>query len=142
MFHKKTAVHPGTTDTLIGEGTVFNGSLSSKADIRIEGQVIGEIHSAGEITIGEKGYVQAEIKTKDIIVAGKLQGKVAASGRLTITSTGQLKGTVQAKALVIDQGAVFQGTSDMKAPDFSPAAEDSAETKRTQEGAQPLPATV
>ncbi|WP_240762416.1 bactofilin family protein [Paenibacillus thalictri] len=115
MFNKKkTHLKTGATDTLIGEGTVFTGKLSSEAGIRIEGQVIGDIISKGEVTIGEKGAVHSTVSAKDVVIAGSVNGKVVAA-KLTITPTGRMIGSIQAEKLVIDQGALFQGTSDMAA---------------------------
>jgi cytoskeletal protein CcmA (bactofilin family) len=115
MFGKKTrtTLKATATDTLIGEGTVFTGQLRSAAGIRIEGQVIGDIESEGEVTIGEKGVARSQITAKDIIIAGHLHGKATASGLLTITSTGKLNGSVRAVTLVIDPGAAFEGSCEM-----------------------------
>ncbi|UQZ85209.1 Polymer-forming cytoskeletal [Paenibacillus konkukensis] len=101
------------TDTLIGEGTLWEGSCSSEADIRIEGEVIGDLRTSGEVVIGEKGVVRSEITAKDVTIAGRMEGTVKADGIVRITATGRLIGTVQAPSLIIEKGAVFQGTSQM-----------------------------
>ncbi|WP_079914505.1 polymer-forming cytoskeletal protein [Paenibacillus sp. 32352] len=101
------------TDTLIGEGTLWEGSCTSEADIRIEGEVIGDLRISGEVVIGEKGVVRSDITAKDVTIAGRLEGTVKAEGVVRITSTGKLIGTVQAGSLIIEKGAVFQGTSQM-----------------------------
>ncbi|WP_282937839.1 polymer-forming cytoskeletal protein [Paenibacillus sp. RC67] len=101
------------TDTLIGEGTLWEGSCTSEADIRIEGEVVGDLRISGEVVIGEKGIVRSEITAKDVTIAGRLEGTVKAEGIVRITATGKLIGTVQAGSLIIEKGAVFQGTSQM-----------------------------
>jgi len=50
MFkNKKKKIDPNMTDTLIGEGTTFEGKISSQAGIRVEGQMIGNIECEGDI---------------------------------------------------------------------------------------------
>jgi cytoskeletal protein CcmA (bactofilin family) len=101
------------TDTLIGEGTLLEGSCISEADIRIEGEVIGDLRTSGEVVIGEKGSVRSEIQAKDVTIAGRMEGTIKAAGIVRITPSGRLAGTVEASSLIIEKGAVFQGTSRM-----------------------------
>ncbi|MCZ8524032.1 MULTISPECIES: bactofilin family protein [Paenibacillus] len=104
----------GTAVTLIGEGCEIEGVLRSEADLRIEGEFNGVLQAAGEVAIGERGRVRStDLKARDVVIAGRLEGRVEAEGRVRITSTGKLIGTVRASVLMIEQGAVFQGQSEM-----------------------------
>ena len=77
MFKNKSSkLNPNTTDTLIGEGTVFEGKLKSDAGIRIEGQITGNVESIGDVTVGEKGIVKSNISARNVIVAGTVHGNV------------------------------------------------------------------
>lgn len=109
----KTMRNGSITDTLIGEGTLLEGSCSSQADIRIEGEVVGDLRTSGEVVIGEKGSVRSEIQARDVTIAGRMEGTVIATGIVRITPSGRLVGIVEASSLVIEKGAVFQGTSRM-----------------------------
>ncbi|ALS25289.1 bactofilin family protein [Paenibacillus naphthalenovorans] len=100
--------------SLIGEESVFEGVWYSEADIRIEGEFKGVLQTTGEVAVGEKGKVRSTaLRARDVVVAGHLEGQVQAAGIVRITSTGRLLGTVQAASLIIEQGAVFQGHSEM-----------------------------
>jgi cytoskeletal protein CcmA (bactofilin family) len=101
------------TDTLIGEGTLLEGNCISEADIRIEGEVIGDLRTSGEVVIGEKGSVRSEIQAKDVTIAGRMEGTVRVTGIVRITASGRLIGTVEAASLIIEKGAIFQGMSRM-----------------------------
>jgi len=111
---KKLAINPNTTDTLVGEGTVFEGNIKSQATIRIEGQLIGDIDCSGDVIIGEKGRVRSNITAREVVLAGHLSGNVTARGKLTITATGSLSGNIAAAVFTIEEGGVFQGTSRME----------------------------
>ncbi|WP_409342388.1 polymer-forming cytoskeletal protein [Paenibacillus sp. MBLB4367] len=118
MFKKKDKprINPNTTDTLIGEGTVYEGKIKSEASVRIEGQMIGDVECQGDVTVGEKGSVKSNLSARDVVIAGSVNGNVTAKGKLTIRATGRVFGNVQAAAFVIDDGGVFQGTSKMQNP--------------------------
>lgn len=119
MFKNKTVkLNPEATDTLIGEGTIFEGKVKSEASIRIDGQIIGQIESQGSVTIGEKGLAKSDITAKNLLLAGRLVGNVEIGGTLTILATGSLIGNLTAGSLIIEAGGVFQGTSTMTAKDI------------------------
>ncbi|ULL14040.1 polymer-forming cytoskeletal protein [Paenibacillus sp. H1-7] len=101
------------TDTLIGEGTLFEGRIKSEASIRIEGHITGDVDCAGDVTIGEHGVVKSNVIARNVILAGTVNGNVLCKGKLTIRSTGKLYGNTTAQSLIIDEGGVFQGTSKM-----------------------------
>jgi len=109
----KSKINVDNTDTLLGENTVIEGKIRSQASMRIEGKVIGEVHCDGDVTVGEKAYVESNIQARNVTIAGKVKGDVHASGKLAITATGQLIGNVSAASLTIEEGAVFSGTSMM-----------------------------
>jgi cytoskeletal protein CcmA (bactofilin family) len=114
MFKKqKVKIDPNMTDTLIGEGTQFEGKIRSAAGIRIEGQLTGDIECTGDVTIGENGVARSNIRARHIILAGHVTGNVTATGKLTIKTTGNLNGNLSAQELSIESGGVFQGSSKM-----------------------------
>ncbi|MCU6711750.1 polymer-forming cytoskeletal protein [Paenibacillus sp. J5C_2022] len=116
MFKTKSGkVNPDTTDTLIGAGTVLEGTLKSQAGIRIEGTVIGDIVSSGDVIIGEGGRAQSNITARDLMLAGQLDGNAEVSGKLTICATGVLNGNISAGSLIIEAGGAFNGSSKMAA---------------------------
>ncbi|WP_202556416.1 bactofilin family protein [Paenibacillus silvestris] len=111
---KKNLMNPNTTDTLIGEGTTFEGRIKSEASIRIEGGITGDIECAGDVIIGERGVVKSNVSARDVILAGNVHGNIITKGKLTITSTGSLYGNISAASFIIEEGGQFQGNSKME----------------------------
>jgi cytoskeletal protein CcmA (bactofilin family) len=114
MFSRRKTLNPNMTDTVIGEGTIIEGNITSAASLRIEGHVTGDIHCTGDVTIGEKGLATSDINARNIINAGTIRGSVTSAGKLTITATGKVQGSIAVAALIIADGGVFQGTSKME----------------------------
>jgi cytoskeletal protein CcmA (bactofilin family) len=119
------------TDTLVGEDTIIEGKIVSQAGIRIEGQVIGDIESAGHVTVGERAMLLSNIVAREVTIAGTVHGNVTSPSRLVITATGQLTGEIEAGSLTVMEGGVFQGVSKMEARSAEEQAVQSArETKK------------
>ncbi|MDP4098939.1 polymer-forming cytoskeletal protein [Paenibacillus sp. P96] len=106
-------VHPISTDTLLSSGSSFEGMLHSEAPLRIEGRYQGEIKSTNVVVIGESAVVQADINAAEVVIAGKVFGNIRADKRVTITSTGELYGNLTSNTLVIIDGGIMNGFSQM-----------------------------
>lgn len=130
MFKNKPDV--SKTDTLVGEGTTFEGKIVSQASVRIEGRVIGDIECDGDLTIGEKAVIESNMRARNITIAGKVHGDVTASSKLSILATGKLLGDAFSASFTIEEGAVFAGTSHMATGDTG-----SIPAKRSREDVTP-----
>jgi len=102
-------------DTIIGSGSEFQGTLVVQGTLRIDGRVSGEIHVQGDLIVGEKGQVNANVKARHVTIAGELRGDLELEGTLELTSTGQLYGDISVANLIIAEGASFQGNCKMQA---------------------------
>ena len=66
------------------------------------------------MVIGEKGQVKANLRARNVLVAGLVKGNISALGKVEVASTGKIYGDLQVASLVIDDGAVFQGSCQMR----------------------------
>lgn len=101
------------TDTLIGHGTIMEGSIHTETNLRIEGEFSGDISTQGEIVIGEYGVAKAEIVCNQLTIAGQVHGDVTVSGRLIITPSGQLTGNANVNSIIVQEGGGFNGECKM-----------------------------
>ncbi|GIO40071.1 hypothetical protein J41TS12_49320 [Paenibacillus antibioticophila] len=124
--NKAAKVDPNTTDTLIGEGSVFEGKIKSAAGVRVEGQIIGDIECEGDVTIGEKGVVQSNIFARNVIIAGTVNGNIQARSKLSITAKGKLFGNMSAASISIEEGSIFEGTSRMAGGTGAPVQDEAS----------------
>lgn len=109
MFNKKNLNIPKEIETIIGEGTVFQGNIKSKGSIRIDGRLEGNIIEASQVIIGSKGYVQGDITAQSVIIGGKVNGNVTALENIELQPGSQLLGDIHTSTLSIGEGAVFEG---------------------------------
>ncbi len=102
-------------NTLIGEGAIFDGNLTTPETIRIDGTINGNCTCEKKLILGTKGCINGNISTKDVIISGNVEGDISATGKLELLSTGRINGNIIAKALVIDENAHFDGKCTMLA---------------------------
>lgn len=95
--------------SLIDRHTKIEGTVSSERDLRVEGQLRGELHCQGLVQIAEGADVDATVQASRITVAGSLKGTLTCVGKFQILPTGRVQGTLVTKSLVINEGAVFEG---------------------------------
>lgn len=119
MFNKKEEIDTTKIDTIIGKDTTINGSIEAKGILRVDGKVIGEINTNGDIIVSATGIVEAEVKCRSISIAGVIKGNVEATGILEIEPTGKLIGDISVAKLAIGDGAVFQGICKMRGQEKS-----------------------
>lgn len=112
-------------DTIIGEGTELKGTVQSNGVVRIDGFLEGSIAHAGELIVGPKGRLIATVKAKTMAIAGDVRGELVIEGRLELLSTARLVGNIQCGHLIVHEGAMFQGRSNMAA---DPKVEAAAST--------------
>ena len=102
-----------TTPCVIGPKIKLLGELSGDEDVLVEGQIEGEIRISRDLRVGTGGVVKAKVSAQSIIVSGEIVGDCEATGRVELQSTGKLTGNIRAPKIVIAEGAMFRGNSDM-----------------------------
>jgi cytoskeletal protein CcmA (bactofilin family) len=101
----------------IGKSITIKGDLSGNEDLVVEGNVEGKIELPNnQLTIGANGNVAADVSAKTIVVVGKVSGNVSGTERVEIESTGSVDGDVRAPRLVVQEGAVLNGSVEMGQP--------------------------
>lgn len=128
---------PDKVNTVIGKDTYFKGTIKAKGLIRIDGEMDGEIETQGDVVIGEGGKVALELKARNVAIAGRFEGNLEAEGKVEIKSSGVVIGSVKTNGLLVDDGAIFSGSMEMRQQDQAAklllkktAAEDSTAIKK------------
>lgn len=102
--------------TLLSKDAEIRGSIKTQGSIRVDGVVIGDVHSAKTVTIGATGLVEGNVHADEIIVSGRVKGSLVAKGKIALEVTAQLDGDINAARLTISEGASFRGISNMGSP--------------------------
>lgn len=100
---------PGEVETLVGLHVAVEGELIGNGTMSILGKVSGVVRTDGHVEIGETARVRAGIEAASARIAGEVKGTVKVKGKLELLATARLVGDIEAQALVVADGAVFQG---------------------------------
>ncbi len=100
--------------TMIGDGAVFEGTLSVPHSIRIDGKFKGLLETGELLTVGPNGIVEADIKAKSVIIGGWVKGNLTIKDRVELENNSSLIGDLHTRDLVINDGAAFHGNCSME----------------------------
>lgn len=114
MFAKtEVPAKAGTFESLLGKGIEIKGTVMSKGSLRIEGAAEGNVECEGDIMIGETAIMNADVTAQNVTIGGTVSGTVKCYGRLELLPTARVKGDIIVNTLVVSEGAVFSGTTQM-----------------------------
>lgn len=98
------------TINIISEGTKIKGDIIANGDIRIDGELMGNISAKGRLVIGPKGKIEGQILCNNIEISGYVKGKVTAGELINMKATSQIIGDIIAGKLSVEPGSMFSGS--------------------------------
>jgi cytoskeletal protein CcmA (bactofilin family) len=108
--------------TLIGQGCLFEGNITSPASTRLDGTVKGNIDSKGTLIVGEGGVISGEVKAVEISVHGRVEGNIE-SEKLIIKNGGIVSGDIHSKSFIIEDGGIYNGKCLMQSSSYNGEAD-------------------
>lgn len=107
-------IKEGTLSGFVGGGTVVTGEANFKAMMRVDGHLSGRVSStSGTLIVGNNGKVDANIEVAVAVIHGAINGDIIATQRLELGRTAKVHGNIQTPSLIIEQGAIFEGSCKM-----------------------------
>jgi cytoskeletal protein CcmA (bactofilin family) len=103
----------------------ITGTLTLAGDCTIHGRVEGEIHSTATVTIARNARATARIRAESVVVSGSIEGELRAESLAVLESPSSMLGDIHAPRLVVEDGATFNGRSNV-------APKNSADTGLTK----------
>ncbi len=131
----------GRVTSVLGPEIQWQGRLTGRGGVRIEGAFEGTIALDGLLVIAESGRVTCEhVRAKSVVVAGVLKGNITAA-RVEIRKTGRVWGDVVTTSFATEEGAFLRGQIRMeeRLPEIAsleqPPAEGETAPQPAEEGA-------
>ena len=107
-------IKEGNLSGFVGGGTVVTGEANFKAMMRVDGHLSGRVNStSGTLIVGANGKVDANIEVAIAIIHGTVNGDIIATQRLELGRAAKLNGNIQTASLMIEPGALFEGSCKM-----------------------------
>jgi cytoskeletal protein CcmA (bactofilin family) len=105
--------------TVVADDLEIRGTIRFKTSVMLKGVFEGEIFSEGLLVVGPTAKVTATISTKTLISHGEITGNVTATEQVTLKNTSLHNGDVSTPNIIIENGAVFNGSCAMRAKDIT-----------------------
>ncbi len=99
----------GELNGFLDRGSSFHGELEFEDTMRIDGRFNGKIVSKNELIVGESAHIEGDVHVGRIAISGTIVGKIVAAQRVEIHRNGKVYSDIDTPALIIEEGAIFQG---------------------------------
>ena len=101
-------------------GSKIVGNITADSDFRIDGLIEGDLNCSGKVVIGEAGRIKGTVVCANAEILGLMEGKITCSQQLSLRTSGKINGDVHTKTLIVEPGALFNGTCSMGADKSAP----------------------
>ena|SRR5687768_14533926 len=112
---KRVAEEISNSSNTIGKGTFLEGNVETYGNIRIEGKVTGNVKSKSKVALGPSSFVQGNVTAQNADLEGEVKGRIEVAELLVLKATAVIHGDIVAGKLVVESGAIFNGTCKMGA---------------------------
>ena len=113
---KRVADEISNSSNTIGKGTFLEGNIETYGNIRVEGKVKGDIKSKSKVALGHSSRVDGNIAAQNADIEGEVKGRIEVAELLVLKSTAVIHGDISTGKMVVEPGAIFNGTCKMGAP--------------------------
>ena len=97
----------------LDSGSHVEGELRFDTSFRVDGRFTGTVTSAGDLIVGEGGEVEGDLRVGQVFISGTVRGTIRAARKIQISSRGKVFAEIDTPALVVEDGAFFQGRCTM-----------------------------
>ncbi len=107
-------IKEGRLSGFVGHGTTLTGETDFTAMLRVDGHLIGTVSSeTGTLIVGANGQVDANILVAAAMINGTVNGDILATEKLHLGRTARVLGNIQSPRLIVEEGAVLEGSCNM-----------------------------
>lgn len=101
--------------TIISEGCIIDGNITSSNSIKIDGIINGNVEAKQGVILGDTGRILGHVHAAEAVVFGQIQGDIV-SHKLEIRSSGRIYGDIKTDSIEMEFGAVYNGKVTMDSP--------------------------
>jgi cytoskeletal protein CcmA (bactofilin family) len=94
----------------LNDGTAIHGNMIAQSDMRIDGNIFGNISCTSKVVIGKTSEIKGNIQCTDLTIEGKVTGNLDVEGVLFLKGTAVFEGDVKYQKIIVEEGATIAGT--------------------------------
>lgn len=97
----------------VAEGTTINGDIESDSDMRIDGNIVGNVYCKAKVVLGASAIVQGDLHAENVDVFGTVNGNINTKDLSCLKANCTINGNLVTQRLQIEPNAVFNGQCKM-----------------------------
>ena len=102
--------------SIIASGTVITGDVQAEGTVKVEGEILGNVHAAQQVLLARGSRVRGDVQTREAVIGGLVEGAIRATERVEIQATAIVQGDIVTQRIVISEGGQVNGGLQMKKP--------------------------
>lgn len=102
-----------TSSNTIGKGTSMVGDVEAFGNIRVDGRVKGNITTKSKLVLGDSSFVDGNVLAQNAEIEGEVTGRVEVTELLVLKPTARISGDIVTNKMMVEPGAVFNGSCKM-----------------------------
>ncbi len=107
-------IKDGKLSGFVGHGTSLSGDTTFQMMLRVDGHLTGTVSSdGGTLIVGNSGQLDANVAVGTANVNGTINGDVSATEKIHLGRSAKVVGNITTPKLVIEDGALFEGSCSM-----------------------------
>lgn len=96
--------------SVFAPGLNIKGNVEASSDIRIEGEIAGDVTTGKKVIIGVSGKITGNIIASEICVMGEVLGDIFVQDLARFTAEAKMRGNVYSGKIEIESGADMEVT--------------------------------
>ena len=99
----------GGSFNLVANGTAITGDIATSGDLRIDGQITGNVSCTAKLVIGEGGDITGNVNCFSGEISGTVRGQIIAKEVLQLNQSASIHGDIEATRFIVEDGASING---------------------------------
>lgn len=100
--------------SIIAKDLTIAGDLHAAGVIRIEGRVIGNVHSGDQVLLTDGGIIEGDVVCREAVIGGRVHGCINGEERIELQTTAMIHGDIVTRRLLIQEGSTVNGAVKME----------------------------
>lgn len=96
-------------NAFLGAATEYQGDLTFKGAVRIDGKFTGTIVSDGTLIVGQDAKIEGTITVAVLVSNGNIKGEAKMSQQSIFHKTARFEGRLTTPSLAVEEGAQLDG---------------------------------
>ncbi len=110
---KRNSYTSTSNEGIISKGITISGKITGNANLKIYGEVEGEIDISADVVVENGSSINADIKGRNVEISGVVNGNVTAKEKILLKETAIVVGNITCKSFIVKEGASFEGNINM-----------------------------